>query len=159
MKGCLQWLNPRIADCFGLLLKVGQRQGQVRGAVFKGIFSVIQSEKWWEKITKNCFEQRRTYESEDLILLYRLRQRAYRSPAQHPVQLPHSGGEAQLVGGFYLLHGPWAVDGHPVKAYTYQLRRFCEQAISILHFPVDTIAVFEKGRRRWFLPPSWAVGG
>lgn len=32
-----------------------------------------------------------------------------------------------------------------VKAYTFQLRKFCEQAINILHFPVGTIAVFEKG--------------
>lgn len=31
------------------------------------------------------------------------------------------------------------------KAYTYQLRKFCEQAIQILHFPVGTIAVFEQG--------------
>lgn len=41
--------------------------------------------------------------------------------------------------------GPSSLEDY-VKAYTYQLRRFCEQAISILHFPVGTIAVFEKGR-------------
>ena len=37
----------------------------------------------------------------------------HRTPTQHPVQLPHAGGEAQLVGGLHLLHGPGAVDGHP----------------------------------------------
>ena len=41
--------------------------------------------------------------------------------------------------------GPSSLEDY-AKAYTYQLRRFCEQAISILHFPVGTIAVFEKGR-------------
>lgn len=41
--------------------------------------------------------------------------------------------------------GPSSLEDY-VKAYTYQLRQFCEQAISILHFPVDTIAVFEKGQ-------------
>ena len=30
----------------------------------------------------------------------------YRSPAQHPIQLAHAGGEAELLSGLYLPHGP-----------------------------------------------------
>ena len=39
-----------------------------------------------------------------------------RSPAQHPVQLAHSGGKAQLVGGLHLSDGLGAVHRHPQAA-------------------------------------------
>lgn len=38
------------------------------------------------------------------------------SPAQHPVQLSHSGGKAQLVGGLHLGDGLGAVHRHPQAA-------------------------------------------
>ena len=40
----------------------------------------------------------------------------HRSAPQHPVQLPHAGGEAQLVGGLHLRHSLGAVQGHPQGA-------------------------------------------